>query len=235
MSSSAPFKKILIANRGEIAVRVIRACREMDIATVAVFSDVDRGALHVMKADEAYHIGPAAAAESYLNIPRILEVALEIGINPQPVHLATDLHLFLANDGAIVLCHTSHHAGVTADAGVHIDCHTPGVSVFIVVVRIERGIELGIFVPLVSEVRILFEFFQSRMANDAAIVFVVFLVDRLYALKRFFAAISRVVALNDANVIHLSSFCELYSRCNPRGIACTENIRIETNLGSDST
>src|SRR5438477_4497555 len=79
MSSSAPFKKILIANRGEIAVRVIRACREMDIATVAVFSDVDRGALHVMKADEAYHIGPAAAAESYLNIPRILEVALRSG------------------------------------------------------------------------------------------------------------------------------------------------------------
>src|SRR6059058_2325400 len=79
MSSSAPFKKILIANRGEIAVRVIRACREMDIATVAVFSDVDRAALHVMKADEAYHIGPAAAAESYLNVHRILDVAKRSG------------------------------------------------------------------------------------------------------------------------------------------------------------
>jgi acetyl-CoA carboxylase, biotin carboxylase subunit len=73
------FKKILIANRGEIAVRVIRACREMEIPSVAVFSDVDRAALHVMKADEAYHIGPAAARESYLNIERILEVAKRCG------------------------------------------------------------------------------------------------------------------------------------------------------------
>ncbi|HET7208914.1 MAG TPA: acetyl-CoA carboxylase biotin carboxylase subunit [Terriglobales bacterium] len=69
------FKKILIANRGEIAVRVIRACREMGIASVAVYSDVDRAALYVRKADEAYHIGPAAATESYLNIAKILDVA----------------------------------------------------------------------------------------------------------------------------------------------------------------
>lgn len=69
------FKKILIANRGEIAVRVIRACREMGIATVAVYSDVDRAALHVRKADEAYHIGPAPASESYLRADKILEVA----------------------------------------------------------------------------------------------------------------------------------------------------------------
>jgi acetyl-CoA carboxylase, biotin carboxylase subunit len=73
------FRKVLIANRGEIAVRVIRACREMGIASVAVFSDVDRAALHVSKADEAYPIGPAPARDSYLNVARILEVARRSG------------------------------------------------------------------------------------------------------------------------------------------------------------
>ena len=73
------FKKILIANRGEIAVRVIRACREMRIPSVAVYSEVDRAALHVLKADEAYPIGPASAAESYLNINKILDVARHCG------------------------------------------------------------------------------------------------------------------------------------------------------------
>jgi acetyl-CoA carboxylase, biotin carboxylase subunit len=73
------FKKILIANRGEIAVRVIRACHEMGLAAVAVYSDVDRAALHVRKADEAYPIGAPAASESYLNIAKILDVAERSG------------------------------------------------------------------------------------------------------------------------------------------------------------
>ena len=66
------FKKILIANRGEIAVRVIRACRELGIRSVAVYSDADRGALHVRLADEAYPIGPPPARESYLNKAAII-------------------------------------------------------------------------------------------------------------------------------------------------------------------
>jgi len=73
------FKKILIANRGEIAVRVIRACHEMGIAAVAVYSDVDRASLHVRKADEAYPIGAAPATESYLNIEKIIDVAGRCG------------------------------------------------------------------------------------------------------------------------------------------------------------
>jgi acetyl-CoA carboxylase biotin carboxylase subunit len=72
-------KKILIANRGEIACRVIRACREMGIATVAVYSDADRAALHVRLADEAYHIGPPPSAESYLRADKILEAAKRSG------------------------------------------------------------------------------------------------------------------------------------------------------------
>jgi acetyl-CoA carboxylase biotin carboxylase subunit len=71
--------KLLIANRGEIAVRIIRACREMDIETVAVYSEVDRLAPHVLMADQSFPIGPAAAAQSYLNMDRLLEVAAQSG------------------------------------------------------------------------------------------------------------------------------------------------------------
>ena len=71
--------KLLIANRGEIAVRIIRGCREMDIETVAVYSEVDRLAPHVMMADESFPIGPAEAAKSYLNMDRLLEVAAQSG------------------------------------------------------------------------------------------------------------------------------------------------------------
>jgi len=72
-------RKVLIANRGEIALRVIRGCREMGIGTVAVYSDADRAALHVLHADEAYRLGPAPASESYLRGDLILEVAHRAG------------------------------------------------------------------------------------------------------------------------------------------------------------
>ncbi|MFW5663748.1 MAG: acetyl-CoA carboxylase biotin carboxylase subunit [bacterium] len=68
-------RKVLVANRGEIAVRIMRSCREMGIRTVAVYSDADRKAMHVIYADEAYHIGPSPSSESYLHMDKILEVA----------------------------------------------------------------------------------------------------------------------------------------------------------------
>lgn len=68
-------KKVLIANRGEIAVRIIRACKELDIETVAVYSEADREALHVQLADEAYCIGPRLSKDSYLNFSNIISVA----------------------------------------------------------------------------------------------------------------------------------------------------------------
>ncbi len=75
------FKKVLVANRGEIAVRVLRACEERGIATATVFSDVDRTALHVRYADEAYHIGPAPSRDSYLRIDKIIDVARKAGVD----------------------------------------------------------------------------------------------------------------------------------------------------------
>ena len=78
------YQKILIANRGEIAVRIIRACRELGIATVAVCSEADREALHAQLADERICIGPPRAAESYLNMEQVLSAALVSGA--QAVH-----------------------------------------------------------------------------------------------------------------------------------------------------
>src|SRR6266705_6158431 len=79
-----PFHKVLIPNRGEIAVRIIRACRELGLTSVAVYSDADRNALHVRMADEAYHIGPSQASRSYLHVPTIIEVAKRSGA--QAIH-----------------------------------------------------------------------------------------------------------------------------------------------------
>ena len=76
--------KILIANRGEIAVRILRACHELGIATVAVYSDADRNAMHVHRADQAYYIGPSAARESYLRADKILDAARKSGADAIP-------------------------------------------------------------------------------------------------------------------------------------------------------
>src|SRR6202140_1852318 len=99
------FKRILIANRGEIAVRVIRACRELGYSTVAVYSDADRAALHVLYADQAMPIGPAPSRESYLRIDRILDAAKKTG--------ADAIH-----PGYGFLAENAEFARACADAGI---------------------------------------------------------------------------------------------------------------------
>ena len=88
------FEKILIANRGEIAVRIIRACREMGIRTAAVYSEADAASMHVRLADESVCIGPASAAESYLHVPNIIAAARNVGaeaIHPGAGHVRRSL------------------------------------------------------------------------------------------------------------------------------------------------
>src|SRR5438105_71605 len=98
------FKKILIANRGEIALRVICACKELGIKTVAVYSEADRNSLHVRFADEAICIGPPRSAESYLNIPAVISAA-EI-CNVDAIHPGYGLLSENANFAEV--CETSH-------------------------------------------------------------------------------------------------------------------------------
>src|SRR5688500_10335302 len=75
------FKKILVANRGEIAIRIMRACKELGIKTVAVYSDADKNALHVQHADEAIHIGNSSPADSYLNTDKLIQAALDSNVD----------------------------------------------------------------------------------------------------------------------------------------------------------
>ncbi|HEY3997301.1 MAG TPA: acetyl-CoA carboxylase biotin carboxylase subunit [Candidatus Xenobia bacterium] len=108
------FKKILIANRGEIAVRIVRACKEMGIRSVAVYSQADRESLHVQYADEAFCVGPAPVGQSYLNVPNIISAALVSGADA--VHPG---YGFLAeNAGFAEICksHRLAFIGPTADA-----------------------------------------------------------------------------------------------------------------------
>lgn len=90
------FEKILIANRGEIAIRVMRACRELDIQSVAIYSDADTTSLYTNYADESYPLGNPSPAKSYLNIEKIIDIALESGadaIHPGYGFLAENLNL----------------------------------------------------------------------------------------------------------------------------------------------
>ena len=76
-----PVRKVLVANRGEIAIRICRTLREMGIGSVAIYSDADQDSPHVFAADEAYPVGPAPAAQSYLNVERILDAARNAGVD----------------------------------------------------------------------------------------------------------------------------------------------------------
>jgi acetyl-CoA carboxylase biotin carboxylase subunit len=108
------FKKVLIANRGEIALRINRACHELGVATVAIFSEADRNSLHVRYADEAFCVGPGPVVRSYLNIPNIISAALISGCDA--IHPG---YGFLAENGRF--------AEIAADHGLTFIGPAPGV------------------------------------------------------------------------------------------------------------
>jgi len=108
-SSQGLFKKVLIANRGEIALRIHRACKEMGIATVAVHSEADRDAMHVQLADESVCIGPNSATDSYLNIPAIISAceitdadAVHPGYPSRPLAMAKSISSVTSRAGVIL-------------------------------------------------------------------------------------------------------------------------------------
>ena len=120
-----PFEKILIANRGEIAVRIIRACHEMGIRTVAVYSDADRAGMHVRMAHEVRRIGPPPSTDSYLRIDRIVQAAKETGA--QAIH-----------PGYGFLSENAEFAQACADAGIaFIGPHPQAIR--------DMGLKIGIY------------------------------------------------------------------------------------------
>src|SRR2546422_1209232 len=117
------FRKVLIANRGEIALRVIRACRELDIATVAVFSEADRDSLHVRLADESVCIGPPSPAKSYNYVPRLISAAEVTGadaIHPGYGFLSENAHFaeVCASSGFVFIGPTAEMIRAMGDKAV---------------------------------------------------------------------------------------------------------------------